>query len=90
MSNFLILVNIVPFPADKVLCGKRAEREPASGAEEHSPVMFSQSSIAYFAAAPIDAASRLRYERIFIIPRDSNNSRKFKIITHEKGRVLIN
>ena len=31
ISNFLIQVNIVSFPADKVLYQQRPRREPASG-----------------------------------------------------------
>ena len=38
--KFFIQVNPLSYPADKVLHRKRAGNEPASGAEEHSPVMF--------------------------------------------------
>jgi len=34
----------VPFLVDKILQRQRAGRDPASGAEEHSPVIFDQKS----------------------------------------------
>jgi hypothetical protein len=67
VSNFLIQVNIVSFPADKVLCRKRAGCEPASGAEEHSPVMFNQGPTAFFATTGIIAPSKFRHGRTLII-----------------------
>ena len=45
VSNFLIQVNIVPFFVDKILQRQKAGCDPASGAEEHSPVILTKNLI---------------------------------------------
>jgi hypothetical protein len=51
----------MPFPADKIINRQTDGREPASDAEEHSPVMFIQINIELFAATHIIASARFRY-----------------------------
>jgi len=64
VSNFLIQVNIVPFFVDKILQRQKTGCDPASGAEEHSPVIFYQKSD-FFTFAPTIALSGSRHGRIF-------------------------
>ena len=59
----------MPLPADKVLNRWMAGREPASDAEEHSPVMFTQSNILFVTAAPIIASAKFRHGEISSFPR---------------------
>jgi hypothetical protein len=42
VSNFLIQVNIVPFLVDRILQRQKAGCDPASDAEEHSPVILTK------------------------------------------------
>jgi hypothetical protein len=49
----------MPFLADKEFNRQMAGREPASDAEEHSPVMFIQILIIFFATVPTIISSKL-------------------------------
>jgi hypothetical protein len=52
--KFFIHVNTLSYPADKVLYRKRAGNEPASGAEEHSSVMFNSCPVTINATTHIN------------------------------------
>ena len=67
----------MPFLVDKILQRQRAGCDPASGAEEHSPVIFNESLIVFVTSAAIIALLKLRDGRIFILSQDFNKTRLF-------------